>query len=110
VLSYVQVGVQHPWRFGYTAADCAGQGRAFPCYGPTDPVSHAQTIAFITRAMIAKGYWVAQPDAPLPDPGVPSVLSTEARTFAFYTGSLPALPTGKGWNDGATRGWFAEAL
>lgn len=42
--------------FGYTARDCASQGEVFPCYGPTDPVSHAQTIALITRAMIAKGY------------------------------------------------------
>lgn len=96
--------------FGYTANDCAARGRAFPCYGPTDPVSHAQTIAFITRAMIVKGYWVAQPNAVLPDPGVPGVLATEAKTFAYYTGGLPALPNGKGWNDGATRGWFAQAL
>ncbi|MFN8538544.1 MAG: S8 family serine peptidase [Thermomicrobiales bacterium] len=50
--------------FGYSAQDCASKGRAFPCYGPTDPVSYAQTIAFIARAMIAKGYWVAQPNAP----------------------------------------------
>jgi hypothetical protein len=96
--------------FGYTAADCQARGRAFPCYGPTDPVSHAQTIAFITRAMIVKGYWVAQPNAPLPHPGVPSVLATEAKTYAYYTGGLPSLPSGQGWNDGATRGWFAEAL
>ena len=63
-------------------------GGASPCYGPTDPVSYAQTIAFITRAMIAKGYWVAQPNAPLPYGGVPGVLATEVRTFHFYTGGV----------------------
>jgi hypothetical protein len=95
---------------GYTAQDCAKQGKVFPCYGPTDPVSHAQTIAFITRAMIARGYWVAQPNAALPGGDIPSVLALESRTFAYYTGSLPALPHGKGWNDEALRGWFAQAL
>ncbi len=73
-------------------------------------MSYAQTIAFITRAMIAKGYWVAQPNAPLLDPRVPAVLAVEARTFAFYTGGLPALPPGAGLNSGATRGWLAQAL
>jgi hypothetical protein len=24
--------------FGYSVQDCAARGRAFPCYGPTDPV------------------------------------------------------------------------
>jgi hypothetical protein len=96
--------------FGYDGAACADRGVPSPCYGPTEAVSYAQTIAFITRAMIAKGYWVAQPNAPLPDPGIPGVLATEAKTFAFYTGGVPALPGGEGWNDGASRGWFARAL
>jgi hypothetical protein len=60
--------------------------------------------------MIAKSYWVAQPNAPLPHAGVPAVLATEVRTFHFYTGGLPPLPAGEGWNDGADRGWFARAL
>ncbi len=94
--------------FGYTAQDCAAQGRIFPCYGPTDPVSYAQTIAFITRAMIAKGYWVAQPNASLPYAGVPGVLATEVRTFHLYTGGVPAPPAD--WNGAASRGWFAQAL
>ncbi|MFN8516972.1 MAG: S-layer homology domain-containing protein [Chloroflexia bacterium] len=94
--------------FGYSAGDCASKGRAFPCYGPTDPVSYAQTIAFIARAMIAKGYWVAQPNAPLPGGNVPGVLATPIRTFAFYTGSIPGAPGD--WNAEASRGWFAEAL
>jgi hypothetical protein len=96
--------------FGYDGAACAARGVASPCYGPTEAVSHAQTIAFIARAMIAKSYWVAQPNAPLPHAGVPAVLATEVRTFHFYTGGLPPLPAGEGWNDGADRGWFARAL
>jgi probable HAF family extracellular repeat protein len=96
---------------GYTAQDCERKGRSFPCYGPTDPVSHAQTIAFITRAMIAKGYWQPQPDAPLSYVGVPGVLATEVRTFHHYTGGIPAAPSSAAtWNGGATRGWFARAL
>jgi streptogramin lyase len=96
---------------GYTQQDCERKGRTYPCYGPTDPVSHAQTIAFVTRAMIAKGYWVAQPDAPLPYTGVPGVLATEVRTFHFYTGGVPSAPTTAAiWNGGANRGWFARAL
>jgi hypothetical protein len=93
---------------GYSAADCAARGRAFPCYGPTDPVSYAQTIAFVTRAMVAKGYWLLQPGAPLPYAGVPGVLATEVRTFAFYCDGVGAVPAD--WNGGATRGWFAQAL
>ncbi|MFN8539831.1 MAG: choice-of-anchor Q domain-containing protein [Thermomicrobiales bacterium] len=94
--------------FGYTAQDCANKGRTFPCYGPTDSVSYAQTIAFIARAMIAKGYWVAQPNAPLPGGNVPGVLATPIRTFAYYTGGIPNAPAD--WNAEASRGWFAEAL
>jgi subtilisin family serine protease len=96
---------------GYTAQDCASKGKTFPCYGPTDPVSHAQTIAFITRAMIAKGYWLAQPNAQLPYAGVPAVLATEVKTYHYYTGGIPAAPTtANAWNGVAQRGWFALAL
>ncbi|MFN8539832.1 MAG: choice-of-anchor Q domain-containing protein, partial [Thermomicrobiales bacterium] len=78
--------------FGYTQQDCANQGRQFPCYGPTDPVSYAQTITFIARAMIAKGYWVAQPNAPLPGGNVPGVLATPLRTFASTPAASPTPP------------------
>ncbi len=96
---------------GYTAQDCAARGKVFPCYGPNDPVSYAQTVAFITRAMIAKGYWQPQPSASLPYAGVPSVLALEVRTYHHYTGGVPAAPAdAAGWNAGATRGWFARTL
>ncbi len=92
---------------GYAAQDCAAKGKPFPCFGPTDPVTYAETIAFITRAMKEKGYWVAQPGAPLPA-GVPTVFATDVRTFAFYAGGIPDPPAN--WSAGATRGWFAQAL
>src|SRR5262245_48584617 len=33
-------------------------------FGPNDPVTHAQTISYITRAMVAKGYWQQRPTNP----------------------------------------------
>ncbi|MFN8512157.1 MAG: S-layer homology domain-containing protein [Thermomicrobiales bacterium] len=95
---------------GYSGATCTAGGKAYPCYGPSDPVTFAQTISFITRAMIAKGYWIAHPEQPQLYAGVPAVHDTDVRTFIYYTGGVPALLPGKGWNDGATRGWFAESL
>ncbi|MFN8513146.1 MAG: choice-of-anchor Q domain-containing protein [Chloroflexia bacterium] len=96
--------------FGYDGGACAARGVPSPCYGPTEAVSYAQTITFITRMMKTKGYWLAQPGAPLPYSGVPAPHQEDVRTFAYYTGGVPALPGGVGWNDGATRGWFAMAL
>jgi hypothetical protein len=96
---------------GYTAQDCAKQGRTFPCYGPSDPVTYAQTVTFIARMMQVKGYWLAQPGAPLPYVGVPGPHQEDVRTFhddPQGLGGVPAPPAN--WNAGATRGWFARAL
>jgi probable HAF family extracellular repeat protein len=83
-------------------------------FGPNDQVTYAQTIAFITRMMVTKGYWQWQPNAPLPYAGVPQGHLTDVRTFYYYTqayGGVPAAPTSEaGWSSGATRGWFAMAL
>jgi hypothetical protein len=96
---------------GYGASACAGMGKASPCFGPNDPVSYAQTISFITRAMIAKGYWQPQPGWPYPYAGVPGAHAADVATFYYYTAGIPAAPTtAAGWNGGATRGWFAQAL
>jgi hypothetical protein len=95
---------------GYDGAACTERGAASPCYAPTEAVSYAQTITFITRMMKAKGYWVAQPGAPLPYANVPGPHQEDVRTFAHYTGSVPGLPGGADWSGGATRGWFALAL
>ena len=48
---------------GYTdPATCASANSTAPCYIPLDQVSNIQTISFITRAMVALGYWTQQPD------------------------------------------------
>ena len=50
-------------RKGYTdGATCAPA--APPCYAPRDNVLYAQMISFITRAMVAQGYWQQQPIDP----------------------------------------------
>ncbi len=94
--------------FGYDGAACAARGVASPCYAPTAPVSYIETVVFITRAMIARGYWVAQPNAPQPYAGVPAIFAATVATYHSYTGGVPAPPIN--WNAGATRGWFARAL
>jgi hypothetical protein len=83
-------------------------------FGPNDEVTYAQTISFITRTMVKKGYWVNQPSAPQLFAGVPPGHDIDVRTFAYYAGG--EIPNGPGawnaaqWNSGATRGWFAQAL
>ena len=94
--------------FGYDGAACAARGVVSPCYAPTAPVSYVETVTFITRAMVAKGYWAMQPNAPQPYAGVPAVFAATVATYQFYTGAIPAPPDD--WNAGATRGWFAQAL
>lgn len=71
-----------------------GRGGAY--YDPTGQVLHAQTISFITRAMIAKGYWQAQPV----DPSLyESILNGtgDMATYIRYTrtlgGILPSRPS-----------------
>jgi hypothetical protein len=96
---------------GYTQADCAARGLTYPCYGPNDDVTYAQTISFITRTMLVKGYWVDQPGAPLPYTGVPAAHATDLAIFHFYTGGLADAPATTGaWSSAANRGWFAQAL
>ena len=84
-------------------------------YNPTGPVLQAQAISFITRAMVAKGYWTAQPDNPALYPSVPASSGHRADivTFVRYAGALPNQPLGQpfdGWDQPATRAWFATAL
>ena len=56
---------------GYTPQGCAAKGVPYPCFGPTDRVLRAQAISFITRAMVAKAYWVhATEDKPALYPNV----------------------------------------
>ena len=57
-------------------------------YQPTGNVAHAQAISLITRSMIAKGYWVAQPVDPARIPGIPAASGhqQDLATFVHYAG------------------------
>jgi hypothetical protein len=71
-------------------------------------------ISFITRAMVAKGYWQAQPDDPALYPDVPAASGHRAdlATYTFYAGAAPGTEPAAGWGgwaQPATRGWFALA-
>ncbi len=102
---------------GYTdPATCGASGT--PCYAPRDFVLHAQVLSFITRAMVAQGYWVQQPTNAGLYGGV--LVGTgheqDVTTYIFYTqafGGVPDYPAGgffPAWEQPATRGWFARAL
>lgn len=101
-------------------------GRSSPCFvatgyggttfGPNDKVLHAQTISFITRAMIAKGEWQRQPDN---DPGLyPSIAANSGHrldviTYYHYAGAIPGTSPRATWPEAfqpSNRGWFAQAL
>lgn len=92
------------------------QGYDAATFGPNDPVTHAQAISLIARALVAAGIWDEQPGAPLPYPGVPTAHADDIRTFAFYTQARGGVPDADStwdavrWHTGATRGWVARAL
>jgi hypothetical protein len=84
-------------------------------FAPTDEVTRAQTISFITRAMVAEGYWQYQRDDPALFPAVPATSGhrIDLATYAHYLGSPPDLGAGvpfADWDQPATRSWFARAL
>lgn len=82
-------------------------------YGTTDPVLNVQVIAFITRAMVNKGYWTLRPDDGGVYPNVPvsSGHRQDLATYVYYVGPIrgTASPTADfaGWEQPATRSWFA---
>lgn len=100
---------------GYSAADCAKRNVAPPCFGPLEKVTQAQVISFISRAMVAKGYWQTQPDNPAIYPGVPASSGHRAdiATYVHYVGLLPGTSSTTAqwttWSQPALRSWFAEA-
>jgi glucose/arabinose dehydrogenase len=87
-------------------------------FRPTAPVLHVQVISFITRAMVAQGYW--QPvttDDPRLYPNVPLASGNrlDLLTYIKYVGgtAIPNRPTSQPWADWdtpASRGWFAQVL
>jgi hypothetical protein len=95
-----------------------GVARGFPdgTYQPTANVAGAQTISFITRAMVAKGYWQHQPDV---DPGLyPNITASSGHrqdvvTYYRYAGAIPGTDPRAAWAAWAqpsTRAWFEGAL
>lgn len=84
-------------------------------FGPRDPLLNAQTIALISRAMVAKGYWQKQTAPPgLFAGSVPAVHADDVATYLHYVGSIPDAPSANaawgGWLQPSTRGWYARAL
>jgi hypothetical protein len=85
-------------------------------YQPTGEVLYAQTVSFITRALVRVGYWQQLPDNPAIYPEVPASSGHRADivTYVAYAGTLPGLPSTPqgfyGYAAPATRAWFAMTL
>ncbi len=85
-------------------------------FGPTDEISQVQVIAFITRAMVAKGYWTpVTVDTPglYADVTVAPGLRFDVLTYHMYAGAVPGTAPNQGYAAAgapATRGWFAQTL
>ena len=80
------------WRtIGSLAFHDVARGYGDGTYDPTGTVSHAQAISLITRAMVAKGYWVQQPDDASIYTAIPagSGHRADVATFVHYAGALP---------------------
>ena len=84
-------------------------------YRPLNDVLNAQTISFITRAMVARGYWAQQADDPALYPNVPAASGHRAdmTTFVHHAGLLPGTASTSEdwtvWDQPSTRRWFAQA-
>ena len=88
-------------------------------YDPTGNVLHAQSVSFVTRAMIRKGYWEYQGDNAAYYPALPTASGhrQDAATFYHYAGNIPGTgaPTDPwGGPDGyagqSTRNYFVNVL
>lgn len=85
-------------------------------YNPTGEVLYAQVISFITRAMVAKGYWQeVTVDDPSLYPNIPlnSGHRFDVLTYFYYADAIPGTtPEANwiGWDTPATRAWFVLAL
>ncbi len=84
-------------------------------YGTTDTVLNVQVISFVTRAMVARGYWTQQADDPQLYPNVTD--PTHRRDLATYVhyagvvrGTTAVTAPFTGWDQPASRAWFAFVL
>ncbi len=104
------------WRnIGTLAHYNVARGYDDGAFHPTEAVVQAQTISLITRAMIAKGYWQAQPDNGALFPNLPASSGHrgDLATYVHYAALPPDTSVGAGWNTWdrpASRAWFARAL
>ena len=104
------------WRSVATlAAYHVARGYGDGTYGTLDPVLQIQTVAFITRAMVHEGRWIAQSDDPALYPAIPgsSGHREDLATFVHYAGAPPGTTLAGSWatwDTASSRAWFATAL
>ena len=85
-------------------------------FDPTGQVLNVQAISLITRAMVAKGFWITQNDNPTLFPNISndSGHRLDVLTYYHYVGSVPGAGAANtawtSYTDGATRAYFAQAL
>lgn len=101
------------WRAVRLLAD-RGIARGFTdgTFQPTGALTRQQALSFISRAMVARGVWLAQSASTNPYPDVASDHRADVGTYQHYVGGVPqAAPGGElGAAIVASRGWYAETL
>ena len=111
------------WRnVGTVAFYNVSKGYSDGTFNPLAPVLYQHVILFISRAMVARGYWVQQADNPDYFPNLPGGTDREKSdrrdivTYIFYTQRYDGVPdrpaTGPftAFDQPASREWFARAL
>jgi hypothetical protein len=114
------------WRqVGTLAYYDVGRGYRDLTFAPQLYVAHVQSISFITRAMVRKGYWELQEDNPAIYPNIPMASGhrQDVVTYLKYTQTssnptpIPGAPVTTapwsgpdGYDQPATRAWFSQVL
>jgi len=105
------------WRHVGTLAHYnVAQGYPGGTFDPTGPVLKAQAVSFVTRAMVAKGFWQYRPDDPAMYPNVPGTSGhrVDLSTYAYYVGTVPGTSSARDrfsdWDQPASRAAFALVL
>lgn len=104
------------WRnIGTLAYYGVAHGYGDGTFGTLDPVLNAQTISFITRAMVVAGYWQQQPTDPQIYGGVLNGTGHEqdTTTYVHYVGPVPdTASSSESWSaydHASSRAWFTRA-
>lgn len=105
------------WRAVAILADRGvARGYGDGTYGTTNPVLAAQMVSFVTRAMVANGFWQMQPDNAAYYPSVPtgSGHRQDLVTYAHYAGPVPGTTavteSYANWDAPSNRAQFAVTL